>query len=122
VTLFPYTTLFRSQLFAQMLDKLAANATDFAEPGTPVKVALTMRGTTALLTVSNRGPRLPANLQLFESMQSARMTQAPDIHLGLGLYIVRLVAEFHRGRASAADLADGSGVQITVELPTLVVD
>jgi signal transduction histidine kinase len=110
------------QLFAQMLDKLAANAADFAEPGTPVTVALAMRGTTALLTVSNRGPRLPADLQLFESMQSARKAQAPDIHLGLGLYIVRLVAEFHRGRASAADLADGSGVQFTIELPTLVVD
>ncbi len=110
------------QLFAQMLDKLAANAADFAEPGTPVQIALVMRGSTAVLTVSNRGPRLPAGLQLFESMQSAREKQAPGIHLGLGLYIVRLVAEFHRGRASAADLPDGSGVQITVELPTLVVD
>ncbi|MCW5604460.1 MAG: sensor histidine kinase N-terminal domain-containing protein [Burkholderiales bacterium] len=110
------------QLFAQMLDKLAANAADFAEPGTPVRMALAMRGTTAVLTVANRGPRLPAGLQLFESMQSAREARAPDIHLGLGLYIVRLVAEFHRGRAAAADLPDGSGVQFTVELPTLVVD
>ncbi len=110
------------QLFAQMLDKLAANAADFAEPGTPVRMALAMRGTTAVLTVANRGPRLPAGLQLFESMQSAREARALDIHLGLGLYIVRLVAEFHRGRAAAADLPDGGGVQFTVELPTLVVD
>jgi two-component system, OmpR family, sensor histidine kinase ChvG len=115
------------QLFAQMLDKLTANAADFAEPGTPVQVALAMRGSTAVLTITNRGPRLPAGLQLFESMQSARemsagTTQSPGIHLGLGLYIVRLVAEFHRGRASAANLPDGSGVQVTVELPTLVVD
>ncbi len=115
------------QLFAQMLDKLAANAADFAEPGTPVRMSLELQGSTAVLTVANRGPRLPAGLQLFESMQSAREKsaaekQASGIHLGLGLYIVRLVAEFHRGRATAADLPDGSGVQFTVELPTLVVD
>lgn len=110
------------QLFAQMLDKLAANAADFAAPGTPVTMALVLRGTTAVLTVTNRGPLLPAGLQLFESMQSARGAPDAGIHLGLGLYIVRLIAEFHRGRASAANLADGSGVQFTIELPTLVVD
>src|SRR5690606_38319925 len=110
------------QLLAQMLDKLAANAADFAEAGSPIHIALTMRGTTALLTVGNRGPLLPEGVRLFESMQSARSAQAPDIHLGLGLYIVRLVAEFHRGRASTANLADGSGVVFTVELPTLIVD
>jgi signal transduction histidine kinase len=37
--------------------------------------------------------------------------------LGLGLYIVRLIAEFHGGRARAANRADGSGVEITVTLP-----
>lgn len=54
-------------------------------------------------------------------MQSARRETGQDIHLGLGLYIVRLIAEFHHGRATAENLADGSGVQFSVEIPMLIV-
>lgn len=109
-------------LYAQMLDKLVVNAMDFAVTGSLVVITLAMRGTTAVLTVSNRGQLLPENLRLFESMQSARSVQAQDIHLGLGLYMVRLIAEFHRGHARAENLVDGSGVQFSVEIPTLIVD
>lgn len=115
-------------LYAQMLDKLAANAVDFAAAGSEVEISLKLHGTIAVLSVSNRGALLPENLRLFESMQSVRSAptlgtmQGNDIHLGLGLYIVRLIAEFHRGRAQAENLADGSGVRFTVEIPTLVVD
>jgi signal transduction histidine kinase len=38
-------------------------------------------------------------------------------HLGLGLYIVRLVAEFHGGRVRAENRTDGTGVEIVVTLP-----
>jgi signal transduction histidine kinase len=38
-------------------------------------------------------------------------------HLGLGLYIVRLIAEFHGGSAAAHDRPDGRGVIVTVTLP-----
>jgi signal transduction histidine kinase len=46
-----------------------------------------------------------------------RTAEGDAPHLGLGLYIVRLVAEFHGGRASAADREDGRGVVVTVTLP-----
>ena len=39
-------------------------------------------------------------------------------HLGLGLYIVRLVAEFHGGEAEARNRDDGTGVEVHVSLPT----
>ncbi len=42
---------------------------------------------------------------------------AAEPHLGLGLYIVRLIAEFHGGRADARNRADGAGVVVTVTLP-----
>jgi K+-sensing histidine kinase KdpD len=68
--------------------------------------------------VFNEGPLLPAGMQdrLFESMISVRneQTQAQP-HLGLGLYIVRLIAGFHDARASARNRDDGSGVEIRVE-------
>lgn len=109
-------------LYAQMLDKLAANAVDFAIAGSSIAISLTLRDTMAVLTVTNRGPLLPESLRLFESMQSARSDPVQDIHLGLGLYIVRLIAVFHHGHAIATNLVDSSGVQFSVEVPTLIVD
>jgi signal transduction histidine kinase len=63
-----------------------------------------------------------ARARLFDSMVSLRepqpgSTAGDAAHLGLGLYIVRLVAEFHAGRVRAANLPDGRGVRFEVELP-----
>jgi signal transduction histidine kinase len=75
----------------------------------------------ARLIVSNDGPLLPPEIadRLFDSMVSVRPQHAAprEPHLGLGLYIVRLVAEFHGGSAHAANRADASGVEVTVALP-----
>jgi dedicated sortase system histidine kinase len=101
-------------LYAQMLDKLAANAADFSAGEEPVRIRLDAGGT---LTVSNSGPQLPAEMRLFESMVSVRPAGSKEPHLGLGLYMVRLIAEFHGGRARAANREDGSGVVIRVECP-----
>jgi len=70
--------------------------------------------------VSNRGPRLPESMagKLFDSMVSVRSGGGNgEPHLGLGLYIVRLIAEFHGGRAEALDREDGSGVVMRVRCP-----
>jgi signal transduction histidine kinase len=56
--------------------------------------------------------------KLFESMVSVRNAHSgTEPHLGLGLYIVRLIAEFHGGAAEALDREDGSGVVIRVRTP-----
>ena len=57
-------------------------------------------------------------LQVFERFHRvdtrlSRTTQG----VGLGLYIVRVIAQFHRGTVDAADRADGQGVVIRVRLP-----
>ena len=104
---------------AQLLDKLVENANDFAPAGTPIRVSLAPAAREAELAVENDGPPMSdATLErLFESMVSLRDAQpAERSHLGLGLYIVRLVAEFHGGRAAARNRSP-SGVRFSVFLP-----
>jgi signal transduction histidine kinase len=120
----PLLVLGSPDLLAQLLDKLVDNALSFAAPASAVEVELHRYGRAATLSVRNEGPPLPQAMKgrLFESMVSVRPAaagagagEAP--HLGLGLYIVRLVAEFHGGRAAAHDRPDGRGVIVTVTLP-----
>lgn len=103
-------------LYAQMLDKLAANAADFSDGEEPIRVRLEAQGA---LTVSNSGPLLPPDMagRLFESMVSGRAGSDGEPHLGLGLYIVRLIAEFHGGQARASNREDASGVIVKVACP-----
>jgi signal transduction histidine kinase len=107
---------------AQLVDKLAENAHDFAPAGTPIRFAVGPRpGGGAILSVENAGPALPeaARARLFDSMVSLRPPEGGGGagHLGLGLYIVRIVAEFHGGTVRAANLPGDSGVRFEVELP-----
>ncbi len=106
-------------LFAQLLDKLVANAVDFARAGSPVRIELARAGNAAQLAVTNAGPLIPDAVlgRLFESMISARPERGGEPHLGLGLYIARLIAEFHGGSIAAANLPDGSGVSVRLTLP-----
>ena len=104
---------------AQLLDKLVENANDFAPAGTAVALALQQRGRTVELRVENEGPAIPppSLIRLFDSMVTLRSAAGEGAHLGLGLYIVRLIAEFHGGRARAENLEGGRGVRFTVTLP-----
>ncbi len=106
-------------LVAQMLDKLVANAVEFAGGGA-IEVRVDRGDDRILLSVANDGPPLPAAMRerLFESMVSVRAGgDAAVPHLGLGLYIVRLIAQFHGGRAQAETRSDGGGVVVTVAFP-----
>jgi len=106
-------------LIAQMLDKLVANAVEFGRDGV-IDISLTRDDGDALLSVSNEGPPLPEmeSGHLFDSMVSVRGGgDAAEPHLGLGLYIVRLIAEFHGGRAQAANRPDAAGVVVSVTIP-----
>ncbi|CAG0955107.1 two-component system, OmpR family, sensor histidine kinase ChvG [Burkholderiales bacterium] len=106
------------EIVAQMLDKLAENAVDFATGGA-VEIALSREGDRARLSVSDEGPPLPEGSvdRLFEPMVSVRPQDGRAPHLGLGLAIVRIVAMRHGGEAHVANRADGRGVVVTVWLP-----
>ena len=63
------------------------------------------------LSVEQRRPAIPDAMlgRLFESLFEHRAGRDDKPHFGLGLYIVRLIAEFHDGKALAANRPDGSG-------------
>jgi dedicated sortase system histidine kinase len=102
----------------QMLDKIVDNAIDFHRSDSPIRVQLDSHRTSLQITVANRGPTLPEKAEgsLFDSMVSHRGPQN-RLHFGLGLYVVRIIAEAHGGFVRAMNLADGSGVAIMVQLP-----
>jgi signal transduction histidine kinase len=102
----------------QMMDKLVDNAIDFHRKGTAVRVQLDCFPGTLQISVSNRGPVMSESVlrSVFDSMVSHRGPQN-RLHFGLGLYVVRVIAEHHGGIAKALNLADGSGVAMIVQLP-----
>ncbi len=104
------------ELIIQMLDKLADNAVDFSKSGDSITMRLDKVDNTIRLSVSNPGPPLPQTMrsQLFDSMISVR-GRGNSEHLGLGLYIARLIAEGHNGSISADNTVDGA--IFVVELP-----
>jgi signal transduction histidine kinase len=108
------------ELIAQALDKLLDNALSFTPADGWLRLALAACENGAEITLANQGPPLPAAMQarLFDSLVSLRDKASPSgaPHLGLGLYVVRLVAERHGGSAGARNLEDGSGVAFTLRL------
>jgi two-component system, OmpR family, sensor histidine kinase ChvG len=107
-------------LIVQMLDKLIDNAVDFSARGATLTVRLRLIEGAALIEVENPGPVLAGDIQgrLFESLWQSRPEDGDNRpHFGLGLYIVRLIAEFHGGEPLAENLPAGDGVRISVRLP-----
>jgi dedicated sortase system histidine kinase len=104
------------ELIIQMLDKLVDNAVGFSGSDDTIALGIEKQDDMLLLSVANPGPPLPERMrhQMFDSMVSMRPADS-DKHLGLGLYVARLIAEGHGGRIYADNTDDG--VKVTVMLP-----
>jgi signal transduction histidine kinase len=104
-------------LLEQALDKLISNAFDFHQGEAPVHLEAIQQNDAVDIRVINHGT-LPETLspeQLFTGMTSVRPKASPTPHLGLGLYIVRLVAQFHGGEAYIRQ--EGNTVIAGLKLP-----
>jgi two-component system sensor histidine kinase ChvG len=104
----------------QLLDKLVDNAVDFSPDNSTITVGLTTDNHNLTLFVTNEGPMIPRDMieNVFDSMVSVRENN-PDnrLHFGMGLYVVRVIAEHHGGKVAATNLTNGNGVTIRVTLP-----
>jgi two-component system, OmpR family, sensor histidine kinase ChvG len=106
-------------LIIQMLDKLVDNAVDFSPAGARIALRVKLETHSAVVEVENPGPPLSADTRdrLFESLWQSRTDDSDNRpHFGLGLYIVRLIAEFHGGTAAATSLPGDTGARFTVHL------
>lgn len=108
------------ELVAQLLDKLVDNAVGFSAEGSTIEITLERSAEALCLAVSNRGPTLPGTMreQLFESLVSFRAAKDDAPHLGLGLYVVALIADFHGARAEADNLPTSDGVVFRIWFPS----
>jgi signal transduction histidine kinase len=106
-------------LIAQALDKLVDNAISLSATDCAIDISLRREDKAWLINVANRGSRLPDILheRLFDSLVSLRENRGGGQHLGLGLHIVRLVAEAHGGKVSARNLPNDLGVEFSIRLP-----
>jgi len=104
------------ELLIQMLDKLVDNAVGFSMTDDTINIGLSKENDNLLMTVMNPGPPLPLRMRsaLFDSMVSMRGGENSR-HLGLGLYIAKLIAEGHGGSIAADNVPDG--VVFEVRLP-----
>jgi len=107
------------ELVIQMLDKLVDNAVGFSTDGDEIVIRLRRDEDGYTLSVTNPGPPLPERMrsQMFDSLVSLRSGDAGR-HLGLGLFIARVIATGHGGSINAFDVE--GGVTFEVRLPAKV--
>lgn len=99
---------------AMVIENLLANATKYA-PGAPVHVRVHAEAGDAVLSVEDEGPGIPRRdrsrlFQRFERGPGRRTVGG----FGLGLWIVRTIAEAHGGSVEAST---APGAKFTIRLP-----
>ena len=96
------------------IGNLVWNGVKFVPPGGSVELATGFDGAAVIMTVSDDGPGIPDAMRsrLFEPYVS----EGEQAGTGLGLFMVRLIAEAHGGAATANSLA-GRGSRFTLRFP-----
>jgi signal transduction histidine kinase len=104
-------------LVKEAASNLLSNAASFADEQTVVDVVLSRRDRMAVIRVGNKGPLIEDHVdRLFQPFATSRSGLSGEHH-GLGLYMVRLIAQQHGGTATIANTRDGTGVEASLILP-----
>jgi len=106
----------------QIVGNLLGNALKFTPEGGTITVSVAREGDETLLRVADTGigmtPELAA--RVFEAfVQGARPLDRSQGGLGIGLTLVRRLAELHGGSAAAQSEGEGRGSVFTVRLPAI---
>jgi signal transduction histidine kinase len=104
----------------QVLSNLMGNAIQYSDSCSPVTVTIFGKDPdTVTLNVHNLGPAIPIENQraIFQSGMRGQVNDPGEhTHLGLGLYIARLIVEAHGGKIAVTS-DEKRGTTFTVRLP-----
>ena len=104
----------------QIIGNLVGNAVKYTPPGGTITVSVRREGAEAVLRVADDGVGMPPELvpRVFDPfVQGERSLDRAYGGLGIGLTLVRRLAELHGGSASAGSAGPDRGSEFTVRLP-----
>lgn len=113
------------KLLRRLMRNLLENANRYAKPDSklPVELSLALSAAgpqqTATIRVTDHGPGVPAELRerIFEPFFRAPGASERDGGVGLGLALVKSIAQRHGGTVRCEAGADGKGASFVVVLP-----
>lgn len=114
----PAVVMGEEKRLRQVLVNLVTNALKYSPVDTPVGVMVACTEDRASLAVEDHGPGVPPEdrARIFDRFTRLESTDSHTSGIGLGLYIVRTIAENHGGTARVED-TEGGGATFVVDLP-----
>jgi two-component system sensor histidine kinase QseC len=106
-------------LLGILMRNLVDNAIRYSPPGSRVRAAIAQRDDKAIFSVIDQGPGIPAAAQELVWERFYRVLDTDETGSGLGLSIVRRVADLHHANVTLATGDGGRGLRVEVILPVL---
>ncbi len=106
----------------QIVGNLVSNALKFTRPGSVVNVSVAREGNEAVLRVVDQGVGIPLDMlpKIFDLFVQAHHTiDRGRGGLGIGLTLVKRLAELHGGSVLAESEGEGRGATFVVRLPAI---
>jgi PAS domain S-box-containing protein len=107
----------------QIAWNLLSNAVKFTDPGGSVRASVRREGASAVLTVADTGRGIEPSFlpHVFERFRQADSSTTRRFGgLGLGLALVRHIAELHGGTVAVESEGEGKGATFSITLPARV--
>lgn len=102
----------------QLIGNLVANAATYGAPGRPVRLTCDVSAGELIFSVHNEGEPIAQTMfaAIFEPMIRGQQTLPEQRGVGLGLYIVRAIAQGHHGTVDVTSSAE-NGTCFSVRIP-----
>jgi len=106
-----------ADLIAILLRNLVDNAVRYSPDGAMVRVAVARAPAGARVTVTDEGRGIPPDERAKLGQRFYRILGTGEAGSGLGLSIVRRIAEIHAAKLAFDEPESGRGLRVTVEFP-----